>query len=460
MTDRGSSAESLRGAAIRLPEVTGPVDGARRPWGAPSTEVLAARGYVAEEYHLEGETVAYGIVEGTSPGVDGRWLVEEVGTAPYRTRILVVRPTDPATFNGTVILNWQNVSAGYEMGSPSGDELFSGFAWVGVSAQEVGLYGFPYGADRSGGARGGRPLVDQDPERYGSLHHPGDPGAYEMFTQAGRAVGASRAVGRGGAGGADPMGGLAVERVVAAGGSQSAMRLACYANAVHPLVGVVDGFLLAVWEGRAPRPEEGPVAMGVRTRIRDDLTVPVLVVNSEFEVPHLAGVDAVDTPLMRIWEVTGTPHGTAGGSGRGNDRGWGPNPLSYNPVYQAALRAMQRWLVEGVAPASQPRVEVEAAPVLRVRRDEQGNGIGGIRLPELAAPTFEYRGMSMGTGRPPLFGAARRLSDEVLEASYPSRAAYRARWDEAVDTLVATGALRPEDGPAMKARGGDVELPL
>ena len=71
-----------------------------------------------------------------------------VGEARYRTRILVVRPGDPARFNGTVLLNWQNVSAGIEGGAPAGRDL-RGYAWVGVSAQEVGLYGFPAGMDRT-----------------------------------------------------------------------------------------------------------------------------------------------------------------------------------------------------------------------------------------------------------------------------------------------------------------------
>jgi hypothetical protein len=440
----------------RLAEVSGPIGGVSRPWGAPPDDVLAANGYVVEEYQLEGETVGYQTAAGTKLGPDGRWLVEVAGEASYRTRILVVRPLDPAGFNGTVLLNWQNVSAGLEMGSPVGDELYRGFTWVGVSAQEVGLYGFPLGMDRGGGGGGGgrgRPLVDQDPERYGSLHHPGDPGAYEMFTQAARAVGPDRT------GPVDPMGGLPVQRILATGASQSAMRLVCYANTVHPVDRIIDGFLLCVWEGRAPRPEEGPVAMGVRTRVRDDLTTPVFVVNSEFEVPHLAMVGAVDTSLIRIWEVAGTPHASTP-PGRANERGWEPNSLGYGRVHESALRWMQRWLADGVAPPSQPRVEVEPGATARVRRDELGNAVGGIRLPEIAAPLREFRGMAIGTGRAPLFGASRPFTDEVVRALYPSRRGYLGRWNDAVDELVVSGAIRPEDERVLKDRGEALELPF
>ncbi len=102
-----------------------------------------------------------------------------------------------------------------------------------------------------------------------------------------------------------------MERLLAAGGSQSAMRLATYLNTVHPVERVYDGFLLSVWEARAPRPEEGVLPMGVRTAIRTDTPTPVVVVNSEFESTQLAQVPCTDTEWLRVWEVAGTPHGNA-----------------------------------------------------------------------------------------------------------------------------------------------------
>ena len=109
----------------------------------------------------------------------------------------------------------------------------------------------------------------------------------------------------------DPLAGLDVRRVVATGGSQSAMRLVTYINAFHRDSPVFDAFLLSVWEGRAPRPEEGAIAMGVRTAIRTDVDTPIVVVNSEFEASHLIGLDVEDTEHLRIWEVAGAPHGVA-----------------------------------------------------------------------------------------------------------------------------------------------------
>jgi hypothetical protein len=126
---------------VRTPQVTGPIEGEKPPWGAPTVDVDAL-GYVVEELFIGGTTVAFDLVDGTDYTEDGKWSAEPGPTAPYVTRLLVVRPRDAEVFNGTVVLNWQNVSAGYEYGAlGEGDEVFNGYAWVGVSAQEVGVCG-------------------------------------------------------------------------------------------------------------------------------------------------------------------------------------------------------------------------------------------------------------------------------------------------------------------------------
>ena len=433
--------------------VTGPITGERPPAGAPDVD-LAARGYVLEEYAIEGTARAFHLLAHPTP--DGRWSVAEYARAPYRTRLLVLRPEQPADANGTVVVGWQNVSAGYESGVPTAGEIYEGYAWVGVSAQEVGLYGFPAGMERMASRRG-LPLLAHDPDRYGDLHHPGDQAAFDIFTQAGRALAPDRTRELG----VDPLGAFPVQRLIAAGGSQSAMRLATYLNAVHPSERLFDAFLLSVWEARAPRPEEGVLPMGVRTALRTDVLTPVVVVNSEFESTHLAQVPCVDTERIRVWEVAGTPHGNARSHLDEPDRrGRVANRLRWTPVHDAALRALQHWLVDGVPAPHQPRIEMDLGPPLRIAVDDAGNARGGIRLPELEAPTATYQGVAMGTGRPPLFGAATPFTDDEVRARYSSRADYETRWSAAVDALVASGALRPEDAPSMRARVTEVTLPF
>jgi hypothetical protein len=419
--------------------------------------VVEEAGYLVEEYHLDGTAVAYGAAPGTRLGVDGRWETVVIGEAGYRTRILVVRPGDPARFNGTVLLNWQNVSAGIEGGAPRRGEMYRGYAWVGVSAQEVGLYGFPAGmTGRTGSFSAGRPLVDHDPQRYGDLRHPGDQGSFDIFTQAARAVGPTRNSS------VDPMGGLDVRRVVATGGSQSAMRLVAYINAVHPTDQALDGFLLSLWEGRAPAVADGSVSFGgVRTTVRADGAVPVLVVNSEFEALSLHAVGIADTDTIRVWEVAGAPHASVRNTGRTEAGGrWMANPLSIAPVHESAVRHLHQWLAQGTVPPAQPRIQILAGPPATIDRDPAGNALGGIRLPELAAPTAEYRGLSAGTGRAPLFGASRPFSDETLRALYPTRRAFAERWRQGVDDLVVTGAVLADDAGWMQAHGDEIGLPV
>ena len=55
---------------------------------------------------------------------------------------------------------------------------------MGVSAQAGGVQGS--GPTVAGVAPGG--LKAADPERYGTLDHPGDAFSYDIFTQVGRAV--------------------------------------------------------------------------------------------------------------------------------------------------------------------------------------------------------------------------------------------------------------------------------
>ena len=179
-----------------MARVSGPVTGGSKGWpfGGPVVD-LAALGYRQEEYFLEGEAARYGPVPGTELGWDGRWQVEPVETAPYKTRMVVVRPEDPADFNGTVLVLWNNVSAGYEnFGAGDSPELFEeGYAYVAVSAQRVGVHG------RAEDPQG---LRAWDPERYGSLSIPSDDYSFDIFTQAADLVAPGRPRGD-----LDPMGG-------------------------------------------------------------------------------------------------------------------------------------------------------------------------------------------------------------------------------------------------------------
>ena len=61
---------------------------------------------------------------------------------PFKTRFVVYRPLDATKFNGTVIVSWNNVSAGHDLfGGDSRELLEGGYAFVGVTTQRVGVHG-------------------------------------------------------------------------------------------------------------------------------------------------------------------------------------------------------------------------------------------------------------------------------------------------------------------------------
>ena len=149
---------------------------------------LASVGYTATEWLVSGWASSYTSAKPLQPS--GRWTVRRDSVAPYTTRIVVYRPVEPERFSGTTAVEWLNVSAGIDH-APTWvlthtALLARGDAWVGVSAQVAGIEGF-------GSTVGGiAATAVEDPERYAGLHLPSDSFSYDVFSQVGRLVRASR----------------------------------------------------------------------------------------------------------------------------------------------------------------------------------------------------------------------------------------------------------------------------
>src|SRR5207244_4370715 len=113
------------------------------PFIAGTSFDLATVGYEQSEYLFGGTASAY--TSATPLTSDGKWKVAPASTAPFTTRLLVYRPVDAKDFNGTVIVEWNNVSGGLDTAPiwlAAHDELIrEGYAWVGVTTQQVGVEG-------------------------------------------------------------------------------------------------------------------------------------------------------------------------------------------------------------------------------------------------------------------------------------------------------------------------------
>ena len=201
--------------------VTGPITGPGATSLTPGFD-LGAVGYSRAEFFFEGQAASY---SPTAPlGSDGKWEVAPDSTkAGFQTRFIVDTPDDPFKFNGTVLVEWLNVSAGADLPvdwTMAHNELIRrGYAYVGVSAQAVGV----------------NQMKASRPDRYGGLSHPGDSYSYDIFSQVGQQLRSQSS---------RLFAGLQPQRFIATGESQSAGRMVTYIDAVHPLVHVYDGFMV------------------------------------------------------------------------------------------------------------------------------------------------------------------------------------------------------------------------
>ncbi len=424
------------------PTVTGPITAGTRgfPFTASAVD-LRSHGYAEQEYFFSG--TAHTFTSQAPLASDGRWQVQPASPASYTSRMIVRAPIDPKKFNGTVIVEWLNVSAGRDIDVDwdyGYNELINnGFAYVGVTAQTVGISA----------------LKAFDPTRYGSLSIPSDDYSYDIFSQAGEALLAAGANG--------PLHGLHVRKLIADGESQSAGRMTTYYDAVAPLANVYDGYLIHS-NGATGAPLSATLRAPTPTLLRTDLRRPVLNFETETDVlAHLAARQP-DNANYRLWEVAGTAHVDSDDLTLFGYQDHSQTPQDVNPsctaatntapendVFDTAYADLRAWVTTGRPPPHAPRMQINAAGT-DVARDSFGNGIGGIRLPQLEAPTATLT----GTGNRPadtnpvsgfcvLFGTTTPFSAATLSRLYPTHADYVRAFTAAANRLARQGFLLPAD---------------
>jgi hypothetical protein len=437
---------------------------------------LSTQHYVVQEYLLSGDAVSYRAVG--VPTDDGKWNVEVDQHAPFATRLVVVRPEDSAKFNGTVIVEWLNVSAGTD-GAPDWSythrELIrQGYAYVGVSAQKGGIDG----GGMNLGIPGVLPIKKADPQRYADLNHPGDAFAYDIYTQAGRAIRHSRD--------SHLLGQLIPKHVIATGESQSAGYLTTYVDAIEPIAKAFDGFLIHSRFGSGAPITGAYIASAAATavkglHIRTDIKKPVLIFISESDLMFPGGYLSArqpDNDYLRTWEVAGTAHAdtyTLGGAAV--DSGSAPievlakayvptssimgmplaQPMNSAPqhhyVMQAALAALNRWVVAGQAPPHGQRLNTSDATPPKLAVDENGNATGGVRSPWMDVPTAHLSGLGQaGAGMVVLFGVTEPFNAAKLSALYPGgQAEYVVKFNASLESAIAAGFILPVDETEIQA---------
>lgn len=412
-------------SGVPLPRLTKPPAGLTGHPLWDSWHDLDGFGYTEAEY----------LVSGTARALDGT-------SAPYTTRIIVTRPKVQARFNGSVMLDWVNVSAQFENAVDSAEAretlLREGWTFVHMSLQTAGLCCTP--------------LTPQiyDPVRYASINHPGDKYSADMLSQIAKAIEAHQ--------GLDPMQGLKVKQVIAAGQSQSADKLYDYVTQWQAKANVIDGFLI---HGNGTVKKTFPV----------ELTVPVLNLLSDREAePAKPTTDK----NYRLWEVSGTGHSgyfigaqqvqgssrrvaglppvdRAGYTALMDDAGnygqivdprlaacvvYGSTmPMHY--ATGAALHQLSRWIRTGKRPPKTPRFKFDGADQAL---DGHGNPLGGIRLPPIEVPVATYESHACDLG-----GLTVPFTDQQIQDLYPTFNRYQGLMQRATSRAVKRGWLLPAD---------------
>jgi hypothetical protein len=417
---------------------------------------LASAGYTEHEYYATGQAHRFrGALRGaqaTAQVIDGGW--------PYRTRVLVRSPKT-AKFNGTLVVEWANVTMGQDVDFAFAESyahlLREGYAVAVVSAQRVGV----------------ERLKSWSPQRYGNLNVAadstdpktgdqidvcpagtpcagGDPLSWDIMTQVSLALKTN-------AGPAQPLPGLKVRQVIALGESQSAMRLSLYYNAIHPLYNFFDGF----------------VFLDLAQQMRADLTTPAISVNSESLAGYLRPVTT--SSFTRVWEVAGTSHASFYAVNYVDklllrDKSvLGPNgPLSFtqmmasqgcrlNPLFSkvdtglvlnAAIDGVKQWALVG-RPAA-PTLQFHRDATGTVMRDARDHILGGVQLAQFAVPTA-YNAVNGDSAGCLLAGHHRDFTRDELKQRYGSPQAYATKVRATMQGATTQGYVLEHDALAAIA---------
>lgn len=413
---------------------------------------LAAAGYSEHEFYAAGVAQRY---RGALPGAQATAQVLDGGW-PYRTRVLVRTPK-AAKFNGTLVVEWANVTAGQDVDFAFAESyahlLREGYAVAVVSAQRLGV-------DR---------LKTWSPQRYGDLNVtadstdpktgekidtcppgtacPGDPLSWDIMTQVSKALKDNDAP-------TPPLPGLKVRKVIALGESQSAMRLSLYYNAIQPIYQFFDGF----------------VFLDLAQQMRADVPTPAISVNSEV----LAGFLPPPTTsrYTRVWEVAGASHASFYAVNYvdrlllRDQSVSGPNgPLTFtqmmasqgcklNPLFSkvdtglvlnAAIDGVRQWAETGKPAAPTRQFQRDEKNV--VMRDASGLVLGGVRLAQFAVPTayMAPNGDALGCV---LAGHHRDFTVNEFKQRYGSTRSYVRQVRAVMRQVQKQGYLLPKDANA------------
>lgn len=379
-----TTASAVSKATLSKVKVAGTV-----PFGAAAIS-LAKYGYTETEYFATGKAKRYRGAGNAS--LETATVID--GNHSYKTRVLVRKPA-ASKFNGTLIVEWTNVTIGVDADfvfAEAGEQfLRQGYAYAVVSAQKGGIDALKTWSPKRYGTLSDT-VSDVDPADDSSvdaMNHR-DALSWDIFSGVAAALKNNKAAG-------SPLAGLKIKAMIATGQSQSASRLTGYYNTIQPISRLFDGFVF--WD-RATN------------ALRSDVTAPGISINSEGLELYFAHPFAENGANTRTWDIAGSTHGSKYAAAYVDAmfqrdkgiRGLSGTPMTFTdwivpscesaPVFStvpngqviaAGMSAVVAKVLKGTVMPDNIRFQRDDNG--DIVRDENGQALGGLHLSALDAPT-------------------------------------------------------------------------
>lgn len=477
---------SARASGARdVPTVVGPIPGktaSDHPFNAAAYQIdpidLAKVGYREDEYFLSGTANVYQY-DSVSDPYDTSVTVLRSG--PYTNRILVRRPTDKTRFSGNVIVEILNATNNYDLPifwSYDHDYFTSrGDIWIGITGKPVAIAGLKkFNPVRYDALSWANPNPNETDATCpvltsivgGATHTTEDGLLWDVLSQTASLVRSSGAL--------NPLHGYAVRAVYAAGYSQSAIDLIPYVNAITPRIKgkpIFDGYLVGSGFGiQAPLNQcsTAPVAGDPRNILRSRNAAIVATqsqtdyrdarqayrADSDASDDRYRSYEAAGPSHVVVQQTTSAPDATdthaAGGTTLIEDfatckAGTQLNNFPGSYLLDVSFADLEAWVRSGTLPPHAPLIQATGTPpALVTTLDAYGNGVGGVRAPELDVPVATYT-ESTGTAslNCALSGHVTPFSKAEEQSLYPTTADYLVRFVADTLTIAKAGFLTPDD---------------
>jgi hypothetical protein len=400
-----------------VPTISPVVSGAGMMYPNPAVSVIATAPkvedfpYVTEEYFVSGMAA----------------------NAPYQTRIVVRRPTDPKSFSGTVVAEAQHAG---------GRSLI--FEWSRVSV----LTRHHLFVEIVHSAANVNTMKMFNAERYASLNIVNGQ-ANEIIAQVGRLIKA-----KGG-----PFAAYDVKRVTLMGTSASSATVRTYLAAhgeqrMPDGKPIYDGFLLTSTLGNMPLPvvDVPMIQMPTQTEV-----VTYAAQGNKYRRPDS------DEPgnRFRLYEVAGMPHNNA------RDRPEFQSDPCTLPVTDfnagaftaLGLQHLIAWIADGKVPPHASPIEVDGntdGDNSLLALDQYGNAKGGVRNVWVDVPVATYGVMGKGKTQAQdrlcqLAGTEVPLPTATLKALYKNKSDYESKVTKRLNEVVKKGWFLSEYVDSVKA---------